>query len=556
VTSERPGHLSGFQRVYLAAIASVAGVLCLAETAPHGIGISPDSVDYILRARQLAEPGGFGLLLSPVLPASQPPLYPLLLAVIERVAGADPLIGARYLNAALLTALVYASGAGLLAGAGPPLHPLVFGAAMLAVLFARSLHDVFGMAWSEPLFLLASVLFLIALSRYLQWGSRLALLGAGMLAVAAMYTRYSGVTLVASAAFAIPFAARSSAGAKLRDLVAFGALTSLALGVWLLRNLFVTGTATGVHEPALRSFSGNLALALGIAQAHLLPGGAELGLTAKLLLSLALVALLVWVFLQQAARVAAGIANARAVMIPCAAFAATFTAFTLVTASLKSYDPINFRLLAPAFLPLWAIGTLLANEVMQRGAEASTVRGPRRVIGILVLATLLQPARQFAHDFSKWRAEGRGLSEAVWSESELVAYLRSWPGFEGTLPVFSNMRAAIAWHVGARVRNAPARMRCSGLAGAELRSCFLASVDPAFLDAYLIDFAAHRYPYYYTPAELAEFVVLDPVTTTADGSVFRVSRGPTSSRTAGDPSELEGAAPFRRAARVSDGAAR
>jgi len=210
------------------AIAGAAGALCLAETAPHGIGISPDSVDYILRARQLAEPGGLGLLLSPALPASQPPLYPLLLAAIERVAGADPLVAARYLNAALLTALVYASGAGLLAGAGRPLHPLVLGAAPLAVLFARSLHDVFGMAWSEPLFLLASVLFLIALSRYLQRGARLALLGAGLLAVAAMYTRYSGVTLVAAGAISIPFAARRAPREKLRDLVAFGGLTSLA----------------------------------------------------------------------------------------------------------------------------------------------------------------------------------------------------------------------------------------------------------------------------------------------------------------------------------------
>jgi len=269
-----------------------------------------------------------------------------------------------------------------------------------------------------------------------------------------------------------------------------------------------------------------------------------------------LAALAAWVLLQQAARVAAGIASARAVMIPCAAFAAVFTGFTVVTASLKSYDPINFRLLAPAFLPLWAIGTLLANEAMQRGADSPAVRRSHRVMAFLVVAALLQPARQFVHDFSKWRSDGRGLSEAVWSESELVAYLKHWRGFEGTRPVFSNMRAAIAWHVGARVRNAPARMQCSGRAGVELRRCFLATVDPAFLDAYLIDFSEHRYPYYYTPTELAEFVTLEPVATVADGSVFRVSRDPAIARADGEPLELEGGETFRPAARVSDGAAR
>jgi hypothetical protein len=214
------------------------------------------------------------------------------------------------------------------------------------------------------------------------------------------------------------------------------------------------------------------------------------------------------------------------VVIPCTVFAAVFMAFTIVTASVVSYDPINFRLLAPAFVPLWALGALLVNEAIQRAGEAGAGRGSTRLLAILLLVALLQPVRQFAGDFSEWRRAGRGFAQPFWSESELLAYLRGWDDLDGPRPVFSNMRAAIAWHAGVQVRNAPARMRCSDRSGADLRRCFLASVDPAFLDAYLVDFTAHRYPYYYTPEELAGFVALEPVVRTADGVVYRVSRLP------------------------------
>jgi len=76
------------------------------------------------------------------------------------------------------------------------------------------------------------------------------------------------------------------------------------------------------------------------------------------------------------------------------------------------------------------------------------------------------------------------------------------------------------------VGNAPARTLCGRRRGEALRRCFLESVDPAFLDSYLVDFAAHRYPAFYTPAELREFVTLELVVATADGSVYRVSPKP------------------------------
>jgi hypothetical protein len=488
-------------RGYFAAIAAAGFAALLVETAVHGIGISPDSVGYIGQARALAEPGAIGSILTTA-SASQPPLYPIMLGLIARVTGADPVVAVRFLNAALLAASIYAAGACFLLGGGRRIHPLVAIIAPLYVLTSRSLHEVFGMAWTEPPFIALCVLFLAALARYLRDGEPRALVAAGGLAIAAVFTRYSGVTLIAAGALAIPFAAGRSVRARTRDLAWFAGSTAAVFGLWLLRNHHLTGTLLGARDPALYSWFENTAQLLAVAQANLLPSGAELGLPAKLAILLTLAGLVSWLSWSRAAAITAGLMSARAVVIPCAAFAAVYCGFTVITSSLVAYDPIDFRLLSPAILPLWALVALVADAALQRGKGSAPLRSTQYLVAALIVALLIQPARQYAHDFAQWRNEGRGLSRSVWSDSELVVYLRSWP--------------------------APARTACAGRTGEAARQCFLETVDPEFFDSYLVGFAAQEYPYHYSLAELAEFVALETVVETADGSVTRVSRRPQS----------------------------
>lgn len=62
---------------------------------PWGLGLSPDSISYATSSRELSEHGDFmGL------PSHWPPLYPVLLAVSNTLAG-DPVLGSRFLHALL-----------------------------------------------------------------------------------------------------------------------------------------------------------------------------------------------------------------------------------------------------------------------------------------------------------------------------------------------------------------------------------------------------------------------------------------------------------------------
>jgi hypothetical protein len=99
------------------------------------------------------------------------------------------------------------------------------------------------MAWTEPLFIFSTLLFLASMSRYLANGSPGSLLGATLLAIAAIYTRYSGVTLIAAGALLIPFASNRSMRRRATDLLFFAGSTSAVFGIWAARNFRSLGYA-------------------------------------------------------------------------------------------------------------------------------------------------------------------------------------------------------------------------------------------------------------------------------------------------------------------------
>jgi len=512
-------------RLVLLGLAAIAFGVVLVETSRFGVGISPDSVQYIRVAREIAEPGGVGRLVDSPVSVSQPPLFPLLLAGIEKATGADPFVSVRYLNALLFALSLYVTGVFFFGRADEPPHPAVAFAVPLFVLFSRSLHLVSAMAWTEPLFVLATLLFLASMSRYLAGGSPGFLFGAALLAIAAVYTRYSGVTLIAAGGLLIPFASSRPMRRRATDLVLFVGSTSAALGVWVARNLHVSGTLLGERLPAVHSFFENVALSLSVIQGEFLPGGAELPTASKIWIAAVVGVLALWMYVPLAGHFRRRVAEDRVVLLPCLVFSFVFYAFTIITSTTVSYDPIDFRLLAPIYVPALLAAASLLDDAMRyaRFGEGRTRR--IRIFTVsLIVAALIQPARQFAVDFGERFRNGSGLNSRVWIESELMGFLEGWSGFDPGTPIFSNAPMALAWHLGIDARGTPNRKPCASLVGERLRDCFLKAADPAFFDSYLLHFEEQKYPYHYSLGELAALVDLAPVAVVSDGGIYRVSR--------------------------------
>jgi hypothetical protein len=174
---------------------ALAGItLILWTTKPCGIGLSPDSVEYISCARSLLEGNGYTIYNGNRF-ILWPPLYPSLIALLG-LTGIEPLEGARYINALLFGLIVYSSGL-LFMACYRKSYLAITGC--ICVLLSYPLTFVCSMAWSEPLFILLVVMFIIYLAKFLE-NVRLPILFIfSTVAAFACLQRYCGTTLIITA---------------------------------------------------------------------------------------------------------------------------------------------------------------------------------------------------------------------------------------------------------------------------------------------------------------------------------------------------------------------
>jgi len=181
-------------------ILGFAGVaIVLASTSVYGPGLSPDSIGYIVAANSLLSGDGYqGIGGSYV---SWPPLFPTLLAGLGQL-GIEPLDGARFINAAVFGLIIFFTGHLLLSHLRSRAIAILGTASLLVSIV---LIRVSVMAWSEPLFVLLSILFVIYLSKFLTERRIGFLLLIGIFAALACLQRYIGFTLVLTGFISIFF---------------------------------------------------------------------------------------------------------------------------------------------------------------------------------------------------------------------------------------------------------------------------------------------------------------------------------------------------------------
>ena len=227
-----------------------AAFLVLITTAPNGIALSPDSVGYVSAARSLSAGQGATLYNSSPL-TLQAPLYPVILSVIELTFGLDPARSARFLNAGLFGLIVYFSGLLFrrsLAGS------FFVAVGLAAVSLSPALFSVSSYAWTEPLFILWTTLFLLLLDSYLKEGSLTLLILLAIVTALASLTRYIGISCVVTGVAGILFLQKIPFRSKLIRLILFGAISAAPWGhgqpeisCWRA-HFWETGIHRGMHS--------------------------------------------------------------------------------------------------------------------------------------------------------------------------------------------------------------------------------------------------------------------------------------------------------------------
>ena len=201
-----------------------------------GVGISPDSANYLITAKKISHHFSFDQL-----PSHWPPLYPLILAAFNKFFG-DIFIASRVLHAFLysintitflliIDRLVSNKIALIMAGLFFTLSPYLF-----------SIHF---MAWSEPLFLFFLLFSFFLLVRFLETKKKsIVYLSAFFIGLSSI-SRYAGLLFSCCyTAFYFFILCEKSFFNRILKTFMVGLITLLPLGVWLLANWLIRNEGT------------------------------------------------------------------------------------------------------------------------------------------------------------------------------------------------------------------------------------------------------------------------------------------------------------------------
>ena len=435
-----------------------AGHLWL-RTGEHGLGLTNDSLNYLMAAESVAD--GKGLKDTAGVPfLLVPPLYPLVLAGISWL-GIEPVAAARLVNIAALGLLTLLVGLWLRRRVR---YGVIAVAGALTVMAASPLINAASYLWTETLFVLLVLLSLLQLEAFLKQPERkLPLAATAVCAGLAAVTRYMGVAAIITGVLLILAIPRLPARVRLAYAAAYGAAASIPLAAYMARNYAVSGSwivspnrsADYTTGDALRDLAGGTLGYLQIADTPVAgwPGlfWAGVGLTALT----ATAGVLLYLRLTGAGRAggrdtaaASGTGTGLASALPFAVFAAAYVAILLVAVTYRDTESIDGRLLMPILTPLLLIGALMADRLLRIEALGwlAALKWPA------VTAALLLWAVNLAYETRSGLAEtataletgyiGDTYNTAQWQDGETAAYLKAHP-VAG--PMYSNHAGRLWW---------------------------------------------------------------------------------------------------------------
>jgi hypothetical protein len=414
----------------------LGAVILLLALLPHGIGVTSDCVDYFSTAANLVR--GEGFLQHDSMPyASWPPMYPVLLAGGLKL-GLSCEESALLINLISVFLLLWFLSRWMLLNLR---NPFLAHWTSLIILLHFALLDVALHAWTEPLFNLMAMVFILRLpsrSRDARWRPLIVL---ALLASAAWLLRYVGVTLVALGGLFLLFSSDLSWRRRITRAGVFGLVATLPITLWMIRNVVLMGQMVGERSPSAFSLLFNIRRLLKAAW-WIFPEA--WGKTLPVLLFLVLITGITVLFF-----ILRGKLRDKTLLRALLGFSALYLLLLLYTSSRFAFEAIQSRYLLPVFLPLLLCLALLLDIVF----TALGRRRYRNILAAILSLWLLFPAMTSVRMIAEARSEGVDVFAApVWQDWKL------WDWLEGSPPeaiLISNGADAVHYHTGLPVRLAP-----------------------------------------------------------------------------------------------------
>jgi hypothetical protein len=440
-----------FKRNIDSLIAAVAGfVIIILFTRHGGIGISPDSVVYSTAAEHLKEYGRFTDFTQNSV-VDFPLFYPLFLSTITLFTGFKPLMFGPYLNAFLFAFLIFLAGS--MMEQFPHRSKWYKAAVLSSIVLSPGLLEDYSMLWSETLFIVLFLFFMIAMHRYFQTHSRRALIMAALITSVACVTRYVGVTTIITTGGILILADTTIAWRKkLTDLLLFGLISPLLFIINLIRNYFIRGTFTGHRERSLSPFIKNVH-DTGTAFSDWLPffhGNYKPATWVTLMILAALAFICIRQFLRKR--------RLADYPVMSSVFSLVYILFMIIIASISRFEELNSRFMSPAFIPLlWSCSYWLVpcSQLSKKSVKKWWV-----ILGLLIFISFQY--NQLSSDYETWDgvkdAGIPGYTEDDWRYSPTAQFIKadSLP-FKMDYTIYSNAPDAVYFFTGRTTKYLPHR---------------------------------------------------------------------------------------------------
>jgi hypothetical protein len=290
------------------------------------------------------------------------------------------------------------------------------------------------MAWSEPLFIVLCLAFLLVLSqvwdrRHLSGGDVAVLVGLGS---AAFLIRYVGLTLVLVGGLVMLARLRPLDRRALTRVATFGLASAVVPIAWMLRNRAADGSLLGKYlgERAASQDSprgvavdtlstlGEMALPVGdLANRPLVLLG-----SATVLLGLGGLVL------------ALRAHRPRGALLCCAIFTLVYATYLISAALWTSFEPINVRYVAPIFVP----GVVVAAAGVEALHERLSRPASRAAIGALTLGVIAIQLVASIGDARDGAADGIGFNRPAVTTAAIAEQAEQLLG-DGDAVVYSNL---------------------------------------------------------------------------------------------------------------------
>ncbi len=437
-------------KIFIAAIGLIGTCIIIYLTTFNSVGLSPDSVYYISVARHIVDGKGF-VGYDGYNYVLQPPLYPLVLAVLYSYKNIDPLFSAGYVNAFLFGILLFSSGRFLLK------HLKSFPLVIMGTVFitvSLVLIILYLIALSEPLFILLVILFLYFFDDYRENKTLTSLLLFSTAASFACLTRYAGIILILTGCTGIVLWGRKTIGQTFRHLFIFVFISTLPTCGWILRNYLVSGTFTGSRAGSSYTLIENINYFFNTVIKWYLP--VQFSVTVLVLFVLIFLGILSFVIYFLYGQ---GDLKLRVYMTsPLLLFVLFYALTIIISSTTTAYDKIADRLLSPIFVPTVFLIFIALDLILISFKRHSKSHSANLLFLTAVLIWMINPAMRTVNLVRYYIGQsGWEISSSHWKSSGVIGYLNNNNLLEKNYTYFSNAPDAVYILTGRQTKWSPAK---------------------------------------------------------------------------------------------------